>query len=247
MRIDVYLVEHGFCKSRTQAARAIAEGRVTLNGIGVTKAALPVELGADIVVTQAETQYVSRAGYKLEAALRGFSLSVAGKTVLDIGASTGGFTDCALQHGAAFVYAVDVGTNQLDESLRLDPRVQSMEGVNARTLRPDAFPRAIDLAVMDVSFISQRLLYPALSALLPANGILIALIKPQFEVGREHIGKGGIVRDPDGKQFRRVLAALSDAAARSGLAFQAFIDSPIPGGDGNREYLAWFRRTGPSA
>lgn len=242
-RLDVYLASNGYCKSRSKAAEAIAAGRVLVDGRTVQKASFPVEEGADIAVLEPETRYVSRAGYKLEAALDGFSLDVRGKTALDIGASTGGFTDCLLQRGSSFVYAVDVGTAQLDEQLQLDERVCCREQTNARYLRRADFERTVDLVTVDVSFLSQRLLYPAIADILLTGGTLITLIKPQFEVGRAHIGKGGIVRDPNGKLFRSLLASLTAEAKENGLILQGTLPSPLPGGDGNREYLAYFLRT----
>ncbi len=243
-RIDVYLAEHGYCKSRSQAAAAIAEGRVLLGGIPVSKASVPVEDGAVLEVIEKDTRFVSRAGYKLDAALAAFGLDVTGMTAVDLGASTGGFTDCLLQHGAAFVYAVDVGSGQLDDSLRNDARVKNMENTNARYLTKDAFDRKADLVVTDVSFISQRLLYAAVADILPAGGVFVSLIKPQFEVGKSKVGKGGIVKDPTGKLFRGVLAELTAEGKHHGLLLQKHIDSPIKGGDGNREYLALWVREG---
>lgn len=237
-RIDVYLAEHGYCKSRSQAANAIAEGRVLIGGIPAQKPSLLVEDGALIEVIQKDTRFVSRAGYKLDAALTAFGIEVSNMTAVDLGASTGGFTDCLLQRGTSFVYAVDVGSGQLDESLLADARVKNMENTNARYLARDAFDKKIDIVVTDVSFISQRLLYPAVADILPEGGIFVSLIKPQFEVGRSKVGKGGIVKDPTGKLFRGVLAELTAEGKRHGLILQKYIDSPIKGGDGNREYLA---------
>ncbi len=243
MRIDVYLTEKGYCKSRSKASQAIAQGRVLLNGVPVQKASLPVLENDEVFVLQPKTEYVSRAGYKLEAALKAFDVSVQGKTVLDIGASTGGFTDCVLQNGAAFVYAVDVGSGQLDERLLADERVCSRENTNARYLQKSDFDRPIDLIVLDVSFISQKLLYPSIADILPSGACLISLIKPQFELGKANIGKGGLVRDPNGSLFRSLLTQLQEAGTQSGLLLQRSIPSPITGGDGNREYLAhWIRR-----
>lgn len=241
-RLDVYLAANGYCKSRSKAAEAIAAGRVKINGIPAQKASFPVEEGMVIEVIEPASAYVSRAGYKLEAALDGFALDLNGRVALDIGASTGGFTDCMLQRGAAFVYAVDVGTAQLDERLRLDERVCCREQTNARYLRREDFERTVDFVTVDVSFLSQRLLYPAIADILPAGGKLVTLIKPQFEVGRAHVGKGGIVRDPNGKLFRGLLETLRAAAKENGLLLQATLPSPLPGGDGNREYLACFLR-----
>lgn len=241
-RLDVYLAANGYCKSRSKAADAIASGRVTVDGVAVSKASFPVEEGMVIQVTEPASAYVSRAGYKLEAALDGFAIDVRGKTALDIGASTGGFTDCLLQRGAAYVYAVDVGTAQLDERLRQDERVCCREQTNARYLHREDFDRTVDLVTVDVSFLSQRLLYPAIAEVLSLGGVLITLIKPQFEVGRAHVGKGGIVRDPNGKLFRSILEDLTAEAKENGLQVRGTLPSPLPGGDGNKEYLAYFRR-----
>lgn len=241
-RLDIYLAANGYCKSRSKAAEAIAAGRVFVDGNPVRKASFPVEEGAVITVEEPAHSYVSRAGYKLEAALDGFSLDVKGKTALDIGASTGGFTDCLLQRGAKYVYAVDVGTAQLDTQLRQDPRVCCREQTNARFLRRTDFDRRIDLVTVDVSFLSQKLLYPAIAEILPAGGTLVTLIKPQFEVGRTHVGKGGIVRDPNGKLFRQLLNDLTASARENDLELRGSLPSPLPGGDGNREYLAYFVR-----
>lgn len=242
MRIDVYLAEKGYCKSRNQAASAIAEGRVLIGGVPVSKASTPVEDGVLIEVIQKETRFVSRAGYKLDTALTAFGIDATGATAVDLGASTGGFTDCLLQRGAAFVYAVDVGFGQLDGCLLSDTRVRNMENTNARYLTKEHFDRAVDLVVTDVSFISQRLLYPAVSDILPSGGTFVSLIKPQFEVGKSKIGKGGIVKDPTGKLFRNVLAELTAEGKQHGLVLQKHIDSPIRGGDGNREYLALWKK-----
>lgn len=242
VRIDVYLAEKGLCKSRSKAAEAIGEGRVFLRGMPVTKASTLIEDGDDIAVSEKDTQFVSRAGYKLAHAIAAFGIDVRGKTVLDLGASTGGFTDCVLQNGAAYVYAVDVGSGQLDETLLRDARVCNMENTNARYLQKADFKREIDLVVTDVSFISQRLLYPAVADILPSGGCFISLIKPQFEVGRSKVGKGGIVKDPTGKLFRNLLAELTAAAKQYGLLLKKHTASPIPGGDGNREYLAYFTK-----
>ena len=243
-RIDVYLAEHGYCKSRSQAAVAISEGRVLIGGVPVTKASFSVEDGVLVEVIEKDTRFVSRAGYKLDAALTAFGVDAAGVVAVDLGASTGGFTDCLLQRGASFVFAVDVGSGQLDDSLREDTRVKNMENTNARYLTREAFDRTVDLVVTDVSFISQRLLYPAVADILPAGGRFVSLIKPQFEVGKSKVGKGGIVKDPTGKLFRGVLAELVAEGKRHGLMLQKHIDSPIKGGDGNREYLALWVKEG---
>ena len=186
------------------------------------------------------TRYVGRGGLKLEGALRSFRLDVTGMNVLDVGASTGGFTDCLLQNGATKVWAVDVGHNQIDWKLRTDPRVEVREGVNARYLQPSDFPVKFDLVVMDVSFISVKLVLPAILPLLKDDGRMITLIKPQFEVGRGQVGSGGIVRDEE--QHRRVVAEVNALAESIGLHLVNVIDSPILGAEGNKEFLALYSR-----
>lgn len=184
-------------------------------------------------------RYVGRGGLKLEAALREFQIDVTGFYCLDVGASTGGFTDCLLQNGARRVVALDVGHNQIDWRLRNDPRVQVREGVNARYLQPEDFAELFDLAVMDVSFISATKVLPAIVPLVVPGGVIITLIKPQFEVGRGEVGGGGIVRDPAKRQ--RVIEEVNDAARELGLKVVKVIESPITGVDGNVEYLAFYR------
>lgn len=239
-RADVLLCAAGLAESRTRAQLLIKRGAVTADGLTVKK---PSELLAETAVLAVEDDAampVSRAGEKLGAALAAFGTEVAGKVFADIGASTGGFTQRLLLNGAKKVYAVDVGHDQLHHSLREDERVVVMEGVNARTLTTDMFADALDGAVMDVSFISQSLIYSALSRLLPSGAPLITLVKPQFEVGRENIGKNGIVTDKSGALRRLVMQKLTVAAAQSGFEFVNETVSPIKGGDGNTEYLALF-------
>ncbi len=243
MRIDVYLAENGYCKSRSKAAEAIKEGRVLVCGKPVEKPSFLVEEGMEVTLLESEEEgFVSRAGYKLEGALKAFDIDVSGMTAVDLGASTGGFTDCLLQRGAAYVYAVDVGHSQLDEKLLCDARVKNMEKTNARYLKKENFTRPVDIVVTDVSFISQRLLYPAVADILPSGGLFVSLIKPQFELGKQHVGKGGIVRDPQGKLFRNLLAELKAEGSNHGLKLLSYTDSPILGGDGNREYLAYWQK-----
>lgn len=243
MRIDLFLAENGYCKSRSKAAEAIKEGRVLVDGKPVEKPSFLVEEGMEVTLLESEEEgFVSRAGYKLEGALKAFSIDVSGMTAVDLGASTGGFTDCLLQRGASYVYAVDVGHSQLDEKLLCDARVKNMEKTNARYLKKEDFARPVDMVVTDVSFISQRLLYPAVADILPSGGLFVSLIKPQFEVGKQHVGKGGIVRDPSGKLFRNLLAELKAEGSNHGLKLLSYTDSPILGGDGNREYLAYWRK-----
>lgn len=238
MRIDRYLFEKGFFRSRTQSREQIEAGSVLCDGRPVTKASFDVPEGAHIEIIHAPL-YVSRGGRKLEAALDAFSLSVEGMTALDIGASTGGFTDCLLRRGCRRVYAVDAGSGQLDASLRGNPAVISLENRNARYLMPEDIGELCDLCVMDLSFISQTLVHPAVTRLLRPNGFFLTLIKPQFEAGKNKVGKGGIVRNPENRKMAidRVLSS-----ARSlGFSFRNIIESPILGGDGNIEFLALFR------
>ena len=182
--------------------------------------------------------YVSRGGLKLTSALREFAIDVSGLTCLDVGASTGGFTDCLLQHGASKVVAVDVGHNQIDWKFRKDPRVEVREGVNARNLKPDDFDEKFDLVTIDVSFISATKIFPAVSAILKSDGRVITLIKPQFEVGKGEVGKGGIVKDP--AQHQRVIDEVNAAAKSLGWHTRGVIESPITGADGNVEFLALY-------
>lgn len=241
MRADRFLYLHGLAKSRSHAASLI-DGGVMLDGKPIQKPAQDIPEGTDIsrIRIQNPSKYVSRGGYKLEAALKDFRIDVKDKTVLDLGASTGGFTDCLLQHGAARVFAVDVGHDQLDVTLQNDPRVISMEGTNARFLTSENFGGTrIDLAVSDLSFISQALIYPAVLRTVSCGGAFISLIKPQFEAGREHLNKSGIVRDRS--VHESVIEALFHTAEKNSLYPEGLAVSPIAGGDGNREYLALFR------
>ncbi|MBR2616307.1 MAG: TlyA family RNA methyltransferase [Clostridia bacterium] len=237
-RLDLYLAEKGLAPSRSLAARLVREGSVTVNGTVAKKPSLPVEEGARIEVGDSPlTRYVSRGGLKLEAALDAWGIDPEGLDCADIGASTGGFTHVLLSRGARRIYAVDSGTDQLHPTLRERPEVVSLENVNARTLNEGLFGQ-VDLVVMDVSFISQTLLYPAVKRILKPEGTFVALIKPQFEVGREHLGSGGIVRSEKARQA--ALDRIAAAARANGLRLCAVIRSPIEGGDGNVEYLAHF-------
>ncbi len=239
MRLDVYLAEQGYFQSRSKAQSAISEGRVFVNGQKAEKPKLEVD-GSERIEIVSYEKYVSRAGNKLSHALDEFNISVDGLTVLDIGASTGGFTDCVLQSGARFVYSLDVGRAQLAEKLRSDERVEVIEGFNARNARKSDFDKEIDIVVMDVSFISQTLIYEACADILASGKHMITLIKPQFEAGRKHIGKGGIVHDKDGSIIKEILLKLDTEAREHGFTRIGFTDSPIEGGDGNKEYLALF-------
>lgn len=238
-RLDVALVAGGFYPSRERAQEAIAAGMVLVNGQAVTKASRRVTAGDRIAVTGDPIGYVGRGGLKMEGALDRFGLSPAGLVCLDVGASTGGFTDCLLRRGARRVYAVDVGRDQLHPSLRSDPRVVAMEGTDIRTV--DRLPEQADLVGIDVSFISLTLVLPAVLPLLARGGQIVALIKPQFEVGPGGVGKNGIVRDP--RQHGRAIDRVLGAAAALGLTASPVIESPILGTEGNREFLVCFRRT----
>ena len=243
MRADIYLFSNGHTKSRKQAKDLIDAGAVTVDGKTVKKASEEIDEAAEHDVQIVKTEkYVSRGGLKLEAALDAFSVNVNGAVALDIGASTGGFTDCLLKRGAKSCVAVDSGHGQLDSSLLCDSRVTSYEKYNARELTVDIIPEGADVAVMDVSFISQTLIIGRLPDILKENGCFISLIKPQFEAGRAAIGKGGLVRsraDREAAVFRVI-----DFARGVGLFCTGLIVSPIKGGDGNTEYLAIFKKKG---
>ncbi len=246
MRLDQLLVQRGLFPSRERARRAVMAGSVEVDGRRVDKPGTPVADESLLAVVARGEPYASRAGRKLEAALDHFGVAVAGRVCLDVGASTGGFTDCLLQRGAERVYAVDVGYGQLDYRLRTDPRVVVMERINVRYLEPDALPEAIDLFTVDVSFISLTKVVPALLPhLARPGGELLTLVKPQFEAGREQVGKGGIVRDEAVRT--RVIAETVDAlAALGGLERIGVVDSEVPGTGGNREAFAFFRAEGGS-
>lgn len=235
-RIDVLLVEKGFFPSRERAKAAIMAGIVRVGGERIDKAGTKVAVESEIEVKGEIHPYVSRGGLKLEKALSVFPVSLQGKTVIDIGASTGGFTDCALKNGARLVYAVDVGYGQLAWTLRQDSRVIVMERTNFRYLkREDLIAEQPDVAVMDVSFISVGKLFPVIRQILIPNGTLITLIKPQFEAGREKVGKNGIVRDPE--VHKEVLQRVLQRGAQEGYQVRGITYSPITGGDGNIEFL----------
>lgn len=238
-RLDVALVSQGHFPSRERAQEAIAAGMVRVNGQVTTKPARRVKAGDRIEVTGDPIGYVGRGGLKLEGALDQFGIDPAGWVCLDVGASTGGFTDCLLRRGARRVYAVDVGRDQLHPSLRADSRVVVMEETDIRAVA--SLPEPVALAAVDVSFISLTLVLPAVVRLLAPHGQIVALIKPQFEVGPGGVGKGGIVRDPAQRQVavNRVLGR----AEELGLACRKLIESPILGTEGNREFLAWLVRS----
>jgi len=232
-RLDQLLVDRNLADSREKAKALILAGQVMVNGQRADKAGHAVALDSRISVNQ-PLPYVSRAGKKLEAALDHFRIVVAGRVCIDVGSSTGGFTDCLLQRGAARVYAIDVGTSQLDWKLRNDPRVIVREKTNARYLRPEDFPELMDLAVCDVSFISVTMILPALPGLLQKDGEIVILVKPQFELDRGLVGKGGIVRDSGSHE----LACRKVAAAAEALGYLSdIIPSPVLGAEGNQEFL----------
>jgi 23S rRNA (cytidine1920-2'-O)/16S rRNA (cytidine1409-2'-O)-methyltransferase len=245
-RLDQALVARGICESREKAKRSIMAGVVRVNGQTARK---PSELvqPADQIDLDAPEKYVSRGGLKLEHALTHFGLEVSGQTAIDVGASTGGFTDCLLQHGATRVYAIDVGRGQLAWKLRRDPRVVVMEKTNARHLSRTAFPAPllpVDLLVVDCSFISLRKVLPPVADLVRTGGKIVALIKPQFEAGKAEADKGaGVIRDPAVHQ--RILDELQQfVAAQHGLHWRGVVESPILGPAGNREFLSLIEKSG---
>jgi 23S rRNA (cytidine1920-2'-O)/16S rRNA (cytidine1409-2'-O)-methyltransferase len=238
IRVDQLLVERGLVDSREKAQGLILAGQVLVEGQKVNKPGQSVSLGARIEILE-RMPYVSRGGYKLAHALDWFGINVTGSVCLDVGASTGGFTDCLLQRGAARVCAIDVGHGQLDWKLRNDPRVEVREGVNARFMKPEDFTEPFDLAVCDSSFISATLLVPAIAPLLKPHGAMIILVKPQFEVERGQVGKGGIVRDP--ALHRAACNRVRQAVEALGFT-AAFVESPILGAEGNREFLLYAHR-----
>ena len=241
-RLDTVLVDRGLAATRERARALILAGQVRVNGQTATKAGAAVPSGAKVTLDAPDHPYVGRGGLKLAHALDIFGISPAGMVALDIGASTGGFTDVLLQRGATLVVALDVGHGQLDWKLRNNPRVVVLERTNARTLTPEQLPehaRHFGIVTVDVSFISLRHILPAVPAVLEPGGDVIALVKPQFEAGREEVGKGGIVRDVNVQQ--RVVEAVSTAAGELGLRRAGLIESPITGMEGNREFLLHLR------
>src|SRR5947207_14518424 len=242
-RIDKLLVECGLAPTRTKAQAMVMAGVVLVEEQLVNKPSEKFPLEANIRIKGAgdpASRYVGRGGLKLEAALRDFQIDVSGWLCLDVGASTGGFTDCLLQHGARQVVAVDVGRNQFDWRLRGDPRVELREGVNARYLKPEDFDQKFDLATIDVAFISATMILPAVVPSLANQGRIITLIKPQFEVGKGEVGKGGIVNDP--AKHQRVVDEVNRVAEDLGLRVCGVIRSPIHGASGNVEFLALYVR-----
>lgn len=241
-RIDKLLYELGFASSRSKAQAMVMAGVVLVNERRVEKASESFAADANIRIKgdTPEARYVGRGGLKLEKALDEFGIDPTGFVCLDVGASTGGFTDCLLQHGAVRVTAVDAGTNQLDWKLRSDERVDARENTNAREIKPEHFDHLFDLIVMDVSFISVTKILPVLPPLMKDNAQIVVLIKPQFEVGKGEVGKGGIVREPE--KHERVVKEVNDFATSIGLAVINVIDSPILGAEGNKEFLALYKK-----
>jgi 23S rRNA (cytidine1920-2'-O)/16S rRNA (cytidine1409-2'-O)-methyltransferase len=240
-RIDKLLVDRGLAPTRTKAQALVMSGVVLVDEQLVNKPSETFPSQSIIRLKggdDAALKYVGRGGLKFEAALVEFHLDVNGFVCLDVGASTGGFTDCLLQHGARQVVAIDVGHNQLDWKLRNDPRVKSREGVNARFLKPEDFEEKFDLATIDVAFISATMILPAVVPLMKEHGSIVTLIKPQFEVGKGEVGKGGVVKDA--QLHRQVIDKVNSCAQTLGLNVRGVIDSPIQGADGNREFLALY-------
>ena len=236
-RLDVLLTERGFFQSREKAKASIMAGLVFVDGVRHDKAGMPVDENAPIEVRGNDCPYVSRGGYKLEKALQSFNIDVTGFRCVDIGASTGGFTDCLLQNGAEKVYSVDVGYGQLAWSLRQDPRVVCMEKVNFRYMQEGDIPELLDFACADVSFISLKHMFPVAVKLLKDGGLMATLVKPQFEAGREKVGKGGIVRDS--AVHREVLQQVMEYAREAGFRVLSVDYSPVTGAKGNIEFLMY--------
>lgn len=236
-RLDVLLCENGLCDSREKARAAVMSGNVYVDGQRELKPGTMISELSALELRGGTLKYVSRGGHKLEKALDYFNVSPEGKTCIDCGASTGGFTDCLLQRGASRVYAVDVGYGQLAWSIRSDPRVVTMERTNVRYLAPEQLPERFELAVVDVSFISLSIILPAVSRFLMENGEIICLVKPQFEAGREKVGKKGVVRDA--QTHLEVLQSFLQNSRANGLHVKGLTFSPIKGPEGNIEFLGY--------
>ena len=243
-RVDVALVERGLAQSREKAQALVMSGVVYIGENKVDKASMQVTPDDELIVRQTGTGYVSRGALKLEKGLAVFNVAVKDRVAMDLGASTGGFTDCMLQNGAAAVYSIDVGYGQLDWKLRSDPRVTCMEKTNFRYLKPEELPGTPDFASCDVSFISLSKILPAASEILPEKAQMVCLIKPQFEAGREKVGKKGVVRDP--AVHREVIEAAIGYAGESGFRLLGLDFSPIRGPEGNIEYLMYLEKGTPS-
>ncbi|WP_037325084.1 TlyA family RNA methyltransferase [Anaerovibrio sp. RM50] len=239
-RLDVLLVKKNLVQSRERAKTTIMAGMVIVDGNKIDKAGTMVKENADIRVLGNQIPYVSRGGLKLEKAIKEFGVELAGKVTADIGASTGGFTDCMLQNGAVKVFAIDVGYGQLAWSLRTDERVVNMERTNVRNVTPEDIGQLIDLASIDVAFISLEKVLPAVKNMLKADGEVVALIKPQFEAGKEKVGKKGVVRDP--KVHLEVIHNVIDTAREMDFVTKELTFSPVKGPEGNIEYLVWLTK-----
>ena len=242
IRLDVFLVEQGFTKSRERAKALIMAGKVLVNEKKIDKAGTNISPDAVIRVLGRDNPYVSRGGLKLKKAIETFSLNLEGLVMADIGSSTGGFTDCSLQHGVSKAYAVDVGYGQLDWKLQTDSRVISMERTNARYLTPEVLGEKVDFVSIDVSFISLDKILPAVNEVLQEAGEVIALIKPQFEAGKEKIGKKGVVKDP--KVHLNIIENIFILVKNLGFVIKGLTYSPVKGPEGNIEYLLWLKKTG---
>ncbi len=240
-RLDKLLVDKGFVQSRERAKTIILAGKVMVGDQMIDKAGTLVERDSRIQVMGRDHPYVSRGGLKLEGALREFHLDPSGKVAMDIGASTGGFTDCLLQKGVEKVYAVDVGYGQLAWKLRQDPRVVNLERKNIRYLKPQEIGEKVDLVVIDTSFISVEKFLPTLIPMVREGGEIVALLKPQFEVGKGEVGKGGVVRDK--RKHREVLDRISRFSESIGLEVRGTVESPLPGPKGNREFFIYLQKT----
>lgn len=239
-RLDAALVARGLAETRAKAQGLILSGRVLLDGAVVTRCGAPVRTDQAVSLSPAPRPFASRGGMKLDGALDDFGISCGGKTALDVGASTGGFTDCLLRRGAAKVYAVDVGEKLIDDRLRKDPRVVVLEKVNFRYATAEMLPEKVELATVDVSFISLRHILPPVREFLKPSAVVLALVKPQFEAGRASVGKGGVVRD-EGKR-QEAVRAVADFAAGLGFSVMGRSESRVKGPSGNREvflHLKW--------
>jgi 23S rRNA (cytidine1920-2'-O)/16S rRNA (cytidine1409-2'-O)-methyltransferase len=236
-RLDHAIMEKGLAQSRQRARSLIMTGKVIVNNRPIDKPGAPVLLSDHIILKENDIPYVSRGGLKLEKALQVLNLNIEGLVCLDVGASTGGFTDCLLQHGASCVYAVDVGYGQMAWKLRQDPRVVVMERTNIRHLPAESIPQPVDLIAIDVSFISLKIVVPAVIKFMKKSAKILALIKPQFEVGKGKVGKGGVVRDP--ALHESVIKDLSDFFLKTGLSCNSIVPSPILGPKGNREFIIY--------
>ena len=236
-RLDVLVFDKGLATSRQKASALIMSGNILVNNFPMDKPGSMVPADAEIVNKGSDLPFVSRGGYKIEEAIGALDIDVTGMTCLDVGASTGGFTDCLLQHGAGRVYAIDVGYGQLDWKLRTDSRVVVIERTNIRYASPELFPEPFDLISIDVSFISLKIVIPAVKPFLKSNGKILALIKPQFEVGKNQVGKGGVVKDP--ALHQSVIEQLTDFFSHEGFDIGPVIPSPILGPKGNKEFIIY--------